>query len=59
MHKKDEVCNLNDDGNTNRNKVETTTKPEKDCSEKVEEVEPKSDDGLEKLLILEPIWTKR
>ena len=31
-HKKDEDCSPNDDGNTNKNKVETPTKPEEDCS---------------------------
>ena len=58
-HKKDEDCSPNDDVNTNRNKVETPTRPDVVCSEKVEEDQPKSDDGREKLLILEPIWTKR
>ena len=30
-HKKDEGCSPNDDEDTNRNKVETPTKPEEDC----------------------------
>ena len=58
-HKKDEDCSPNDDGNTNKSKVETPAKPEEDCSEKVEEVQPQSDGDREKLLILEPIWMKR
>ena len=58
-HKKDEDCSPNDDGNTNKNKVETPTKPEDVCSEKVDEDHLKSDGDREKLLILEPIWIKR
>merc|ERR1712062_407167 len=58
-HKKDEDCSPNDEGNTNKTKVETPGKPEDVCSEKVEEVQPQSDGDRERLVILEPIWMKR